>query len=189
MGLDIIAYSKLEPIAESELPEDSDERWEQGYVHAFAYASFPRSTRGLVGHDTQSGDEGEWIAESWYRPTDGTEMHEFRAGSYSGYGEFRTMLAKMVGHDPAEYWNADGTGPDLSDEPFYELIDFADNEGCIGPDAAVDLLEDFRVHREQWVAHVEQSDAKPMLDYYVGKYDDWIKAFELAADGGLVAVH
>jgi hypothetical protein len=185
MGLDIIAYSKLEPIAESELPEDPDERWEQGYVHAFAYASFPRSTRGLVGHDTQGGDEGEWIAESWYRPTDGTEMHSFAAGSYSGYSEFRRMLAGMLGHDVAEYWN----DPSLADEPMYELINFADNEGCIGPDAAADLLADFREHRERWVAHIEQSDAKPMLDYYVGKYDDWITAFELAADGGLVAFH
>jgi hypothetical protein len=68
--------------------------------------------------------------------------------------------------------------PDLApDGPFYELIWFADNEGCIGPDAAKDLLADFREHEAAYV---------PPSGWTAATYQDWTRAFELAADGGLV---
>jgi hypothetical protein len=93
-----------------------------------------------------------------------------RAGSYSGYNAWRADLQRQF--NPAV--DEDG--------PFFELIYFADNEGCIGPEAAKDLLEDFRLHFERYMSGAH-------ADYFTAKYQDWTRAFELAADGGLVDFH
>jgi hypothetical protein len=185
MGLDIMAYSKLQPV--SAAPSDPDEQYEQGYVHAFAYSAFPRSTRGLRNggdvHPISDTSTTMIIAESWYKTTADTETIGFRAGSYSGYGFFRGLLASLVGTTPEAMWD----DPGAVDQPFYELIHFADNEGCIGPEAARDLLADFREHRDAWAQMVKaNADLAGAVDYYIDKYDEWIRAFELASDGGLV---
>ena len=62
--------------------------------------------------------------------------------------------------------------------PFYELLNFADNEGTIGPEAAADLARDFAEHRER---------VRPELDdYFARTYDHFEEAFKLAAGTGLV---
>ena len=91
-----------------------------------------------------------------------------RAGSYSGYSAWRDDLRRQFNPD---------TEPD---KPFYELIWFADNEGTIGPEAAADLLADFLAHADAYT---------PAMEYFRENYRDWTRAFELAADGGLVDFH
>ena len=48
----------------------------------------------------------------------------FRAGSYSGYNEWRAILCRMAhGVDPAELWD----NPEkYKGKPFFELINFSD---------------------------------------------------------------
>ena len=77
---------------------------------------------------------------------------EFRAGSYSGYNEWRDHLARMaVGMSAKKIWASGWKGP------FVELINFPDNEGVIGPVVAAKLAKDFAEfeHRAEEVLGVD----------------------------------
>lgn len=167
MGLDITAVSRLEDCGKTPKNFDWDTNWGT-YFEAMRPGGLKRSTRGLV-------------KGNLYMKTAESETHSFRAGSYGGYNAWRDDLAQFAAGIPAEgYWK--GGDEDL---PFYELINFSDCEGTIGPLAAKDLLEDFRQHQDAYVlAH-----AGPTGDYDIQRYDDWLKACELAADNGLIDFH
>jgi hypothetical protein len=100
------------------------------------------------------------------------DQFDFRAGSYSGYNAWRDELAKMAGYPSAEYvWYRVTKGP------FLELINFSDCEGFIGPETAAKLARDFAEY---------QAKAEELGDYFLGKYEDFRKACEYAADGGAI---
>lgn len=176
MGLDCTAYSNV-----TVLPADTDR--DQDYdtcISAFAYEGFHQSTRGLADHDVVTTDEhGTWIAERLYDITD-SETFGWHAGSYSGYGRWRQSLADIAG------WTLDPSNPQASaDHPFFELVWFADNEGCIGHEAAADLLQDFRDHRLAYMA-VHENDPST---WFASAYDEWIRALELASQHGFIRFH
>lgn len=173
MGLDITAYSRLKHVGkhaiDPELNEDEPGPWcyYEGHVLAYAYDSFPASFAGIPVLGKRDG----FIEGGCYVRTDATQTHPFRAGSYSGYGAWRSDLREQF--NPEE--DPDG--------PFFELIYFADNEGSIGPDAARELLRDFRLNANLYSV----SELHP--GWWRDKYDDWTRACELAADGGLIDFH
>lgn len=169
MGLDITAYSRLKHIGKHA------DHWcdNEDHVEAYAYDSFPQSFRGIPVVDTRIASGGtRFFFGGCYETTSETEEFGFRAGSYSGYGMWRADLQRQF--NPSRNPNA----------PFYELIWFADNEGSIGPDAARDLLEDFRQHADAYTRVVGLQG-----DRWGAKYEDWTRACELAADGGLIYFH
>jgi hypothetical protein len=174
MGLDITAYSKLSYIGHHDFELDKNEGepgpwcYYDDHVQAMAYDSFPQSFRGIPILGTRESGGSTFLDGGCYQRTDGTQTHAFRAGSYTGYGIWRDHLREQFNPE------TDPAGP------FYELIWFADNEGAIGELAAVDLLADFRTNAATYHA------PEP---WYRAKYDDWTRAFELAADGGLVDFH
>lgn len=163
MGLDITAVSHLKHVG----PEPEDFDWETNwgfYFKAHAYDGFEYSMRGLVdGH--------------LYQTTTQSDTFGFRAGSYSGYGRFREMLVEHVGTTIPDYWEGHDTSL-----PFYELVNFADNEGTIGPQAAADLLIDFEKYRESFFAAFDD-------DWDRDRYDYWLRACKLASAGGLIDFH
>lgn len=165
MGLDITAYSHLTAVglhvAAGEWCEDDN------HVTAMAYDCFPQSYRGLPA----LGQWREFVLGGCYALTDETETHRFRAGSYGGYNAWRDDLQRQFNPDRQP------------DAPFYELVWFADNEGCIGPEAAADLLKDFEQHTDAYDPGDDHSG------YARQKYADWTRAFRLAADSGLVDLH
>lgn len=166
MGLDITAYSRL-----SHVGKHTDD-WCQEYeahVQAFAYDSFPESFRGIPILGTREVGSSTFVEGGCYAFTAQTKTHDFRAGSYSGYNQWRDDLRRQFNPGTDPYG------------PFYELIWFADNEGSIGPDAARDLLADFRGYADRY-----QPDGQ-YADYFRRKYQDWMLACELAADGGLIS--
>jgi hypothetical protein len=83
----------------------------------------------------------------------------------------------MLGVEPREVWD----NPDKwRDQPFYGLINFADNEGCIGPVWSARLAKEFTEGRERFARH-------PSVDNYdITKYDEWAEAFATAAQNGCV---
>jgi len=106
------------------------------------------------------------------------DTHKFRAGSYGGYNEWREWLTlTMLSTAPREIWDH----PELyQGDPFYELINFSDCEGIIGPAISSKLARDFVDH-----AHMTaRADA-----WQRDRYNDWAKAFQLAADFGMVEFH
>lgn len=175
MGLDIAAYETATLTPEHEY--DSEACYEGNHVEAFVYSGFERSMRGLEGG--VSGKSG-WERPSRCYVVSGASL-DFRAGSYSGYGQFRRALSTAaLGVEPEAVW----ADPDAyADLPFFELVNFADNEGTIGPEAAADLAGDFAEHRERVCPALGDG---PNGDYYREKYDEWAAAFALAADSGLV---
>lgn len=117
------------------------------------------------------------------------EAFEFRAGSYSGYNEWRNELARLAGNKPTATPGDDGKMQPRYDEtvwrdksgPFWELIDFSDSEGVIGPLACKRVLGDFVRFHEAAKAHPDEG--------FRESYEDWMKAFALCAEGGAIEFH
>lgn len=164
MGLDVTAYEVATLI---DPHEHTDDCYDADHVRAFVYDGFERSLRGLE-------------ADRCYLVSG--ERFPFWAGSYSGYGHFRGLLTRAaLGIDPRGIWADPDAAVDL---PFYELINFADNEGTIGPEAAADLLADFDEHGERVKETIAAATAPET--YYAEKVDAWHEAFRIAAGSGLV---
>jgi hypothetical protein len=131
----------------------------------------------------------DWTQKEFPRAADDLKAGEylcsgsrlsFRAGSYSGYGEWRDWLARISGWaSPQECWAKAQEG---AEGPFMELIHFADNEGYIGPHAAAKLAADFETFRPRAKAHAED-------EWNLALYDRWWAAFQIAAEGGVVEFH
>lgn len=180
MSLDVTAYSRLRAVGKHEGGLD-DYCYYDNHVHAFAYACFPASFRGIQVLDTRTAGGSTFLEGGCYEPTEQTEMSWFSVG-YGGHFAWRIDLARQF--NPS----ADG-GTELResdpDKPFHELIWFADNEGCIGPEAAADLLADFREHADAYTP----AGGMGRVEDFRRVYAAWTRAFELAADDGLVRFH
>lgn len=158
MGLDITAYERA---ALAPPHEHNDDCYEQGHVWVSQtfIDSFPLSSEGLL--------EGCYL-------TDGDTL-DFRAGSYSGYNAWReTLCERENGVSPAEVWKEPVVWKDAA---FFELINFSDCEGTIGPLACARLAQDFKEARYR----IPSGD-----EWFDRLYETWAEAFELAANTGLV---
>lgn len=161
MGLDISAYSKLKFVK----CEDGDDCWPK-HERLYPNPDFPAQADGLK--------EG-----CYERDADGGEI-DFRAGSYSGYSAWRDSLAHFAGFPGVRSWTEE-TLKENAGKPFIELLYFSDCEGTIGPKTSAKLAADFAAH--------EKRAEKEMDTYEFDKYQDWKRAFEIAADGGAVCFH
>ena len=169
MGLDISYYKNVRALTPEETatlmaqPEDNRADWadEHGIERVYVNDNFPGREEGIL---------GEWVVPG--------ERSHFRAYSYSGYGRWRSELARLVGHDQ----EVDNPPPG----PFMELINFADNEGVIGPAVSAKLAKDFADWQERADAHGDTLDD---ADWFRSRYADWRLAFETAAQSGYVDFH
>lgn len=168
MGLDITAYRKLTPDPDAKRDEDGepvdyDNHYCPGAGVKWSQKEWPERAPEL-NHETVYSFE---------------DAFGFRAGSYSGYNQWRATLA--------EFAASIFTGGRL---PFGELIDFADNEGAIGTATSARLAEDFATHQasaEEWASWTPTVSAHG--GWFINLYGQWRKAFEMAADGGAVDFH
>lgn len=161
MGLDISYYERLLP-ANNATQEDRD----NGEVQDW-YVAHPD-------YETLDGLDYKYVRGI------GNRGH-FRAGSYGGYNAWRQWLASIVhGVEPREIWN----NPDkYKGQPFYELINFSDCEGVIGPKTSAKLAKDFADYQAQ-------IDAMPDDEsWFKHAYKEWRHAFETAANTGFVEFH
>jgi hypothetical protein len=166
MGLDITAYAGIKLASIIKDMEASD-----------AYDT----------HTEIRQDTIEWVEKNFSGRTEGlkagiytfADRYGFRAGSYSGYGIWRSQLSFFAhGKTSKEIWESDVTTGD-----FMELINFADNEGVIGPVVSKKLAKDFEDNRAAIFAKTGDGD------YFRAKYDDWAKAFALASNNGFIDFH
>jgi len=178
MGLDITSYSKLKHVGkhekdpalnEGEIGGPDDWCYYDDHVQAFAYDSFPQSFRGIPVLGTKDAGGSTFLEGGCFATTAETQTHSF-AFSYGGYYRWRENLQGQFNPDREP------------NGPFYELIWFADNEGSIGPEAAHDLLADFKAHAGQY----QPCDQYDAIDQ---RYRAWTRACGLAADGGLIYFH
>jgi hypothetical protein len=164
MGLDISYYRQIAPDANA-----SEDDWETR-VELYPNPAFPMQADGL--------SQG-WYA---YGTSDG-----FRAGSYSGYNDWREWLATLAGYpeDPDaddRHRHSDGASL-LAEGPFHELICFSDCEGVIGPKTSAKLAKDFAEFDDR----ARAADEEDGWNYNL--YCRWREAFEAASDNGAVDFH
>lgn len=103
-----------------------------------------------------------------------------RAGSYSGYNEWRTCLSRLgMGVEAGSVWEEPEK---YAGKPFYEIVNFSDCEGTIDHATCVKLAEDFRSHMDR----AEHFDSA----YFFATYKRLAWVFEAAAKiGGYVEFH
>lgn len=185
MGLDITAYrriTKLDVVFDADgepLNPATREPIEGDYFQAFVNDDF--------GPERYAGIEHKAI----YAYED---AHGFHAGSYGGYNKWREKLAKLAGYPTTPFERVEGYPPSQVDshaasawagkcegKPFVELVNFADNEGVLCAAVCAKLARDF----------AEFDDRAKALDdeWFYGKYCEWRKAMEMAAEGGCVDFH
>lgn len=169
MGLDIRAYKNAERL---DLPvsADHDALWDdEGKFNVYGSPDFPERLDGY--------EPGWYSGEPVLMTTIGErKINGFRAGSYSGYNRWRTLLsvaalgatAKQVWDDPAKF----------AGQPFVPLIQFSDCDGEIGPKTSALLARDFAEQREKVAANME--------DYDQRTYGLFGEAFAAVADNGFV---
>lgn len=170
MGLDITAYSKVRL---TDIPADSEAAREGKHFTAYPNRNFPGRADDIEGGKVYAYDKA----------------HAFRAGSYGGYNAWREELANLAGYPLGSYdsfgvsrpsraaalWNGE-----VTEGPFYEMINFSDCEGVIGAAVAAKLAKDFADFDEK---------AKGLGEVFYDRYKQWRMGFELAADGGCVSFH
>lgn len=114
-------------------------------------------------------DRAKDIEEGFYTYADSdTRLHL----SYGAYNLWREKLSKMAGYPTIEdAWNADNGA-------FWELINFADNEGLIGTQACIKLAKDFSDYENIANSSIDVS----FKDYYFCLKE----AFEMASNNGAI---
>jgi hypothetical protein len=172
MGLDIsvfkeVDFNSFQP-REGKSEEDLDELYDS---MLYLYSEY------------NPHNQSDNIKEGFYNYPD--RAFNFRAGSYSGYNLFRATLCKSVyGFNPEVIW---GSPNKYKGQDFVELINFSDCEGIIGPKTSKKLLDDFIKNEENFINYLEK---EPFDDYmkesYKAKYKEWMKAFEIASENGVV---
>ena len=125
------------------------------------------------------------LQTGWY-DCEGESFH-FRAGSYSGYNSWRRALCEAIhGVSDVEFWK---DAENFIGQPFYELINFSDCEGQIGPKVSEKLFQDFEnpENEKKFLDYCkEKFETAYIEDLYQANWDDFKKAFEIARQGGLV---
>ena len=169
-GLDITALSGLTQVAAATLDSDGQPQGEHQVI--LSPVGFPERFDGLR-------SDVVYAFKSSFA---------FRAGSYSGYNAWRNELAKLAGYKASPYeflgkteLRYDATVWQLQQGPFWELINFSDAEGVIGPVACKKVYQDFVQYSQ---AAEQHSDL-----YFRESYADWKKAFEMCADNGAIVFH
>lgn len=182
MGLDISAYRRV-----TKLDVNFDECGEAidkitgelvDYdVRVFANPHFPGREEGVEDGATYTAQDGM----------------SFRTG-YGAHGAWREDLATLAGYPATTVDRGYGSVSEMhsggawSSEsgPFWELINFSDCEGTIGPVVSAKLAKDFA----EWDERAKQYDQDNALDgYFYKRFQEWRQAFDMAADGGLVDFH
>jgi hypothetical protein len=162
-GLDVSAYSKLVEVEHPVLDADGFPKDAEHEIR-LSPVDFPERFEGLK-------------ADAVYRFG---ESFDFRAGSYTGYNWWRNELAKLAGY-PAPDKRYDASAWNAKSGAFWELINFSDAEGVLGPVVCKKLYADFVSFHKAAMRH-------PNRDF-VESYEAWERAFKLAAEHGAIVFH
>jgi hypothetical protein len=194
MGLDVVAYSHLKNMGMPDGYELEDFCiWDYDDItedNSFIFYRSPENEYG-VKYTSESGktwrgfDKCEDLEPGIYHETHETSGHSFCAGSYSRYNGFRASLSLCVnGVEPTEIW----TNPDKwKDHPLYELIEFSDCEGRIGPEISKKLYLEMKDNHIKFLKYIIDSPGD--LIFYKEKYEDFMLAFQIASENGVVIFH
>jgi hypothetical protein len=180
MGLDITAYSGLTKI--------EGVKYLEGEVYNQNLEVLDYDDYDLVAYHNPDfpGRADDIEVRGVYKAADG---FGFRAGAYSGYNRWRERLAEIAGYPKTaielygrEELRHDAGAWAATEGPFWELILFSDCEGVIGTAVSKKLAADFAAFDERAAAVQDDPD-------FYRLFNEWRKAFDMAADGGAVKFH
>ncbi|HEV7251456.1 MAG TPA: hypothetical protein VGN93_31145 [Shinella sp.] len=179
MGLDIIAHARLTKIEGVKYLEGEVYNHALEVVEYDTYDFVARLNPDFPGRADDIEDRGVYSSG---------DSFGFGAGAYSGYNRWRERLAELAGYPqaPIETYGRvehrhDAGAWTVADGPFWELINFSDCEGVIGTAVSKKLAADF-------AAFDAAAQAVDDPTFYP-RYQNWRKAFEMAADAGAVDFH
>ena len=108
----------------------------------------------------------------------GTDVYSFRAGSYSGFNDFRTWLAGIVSVDINKFIGYGGT-KDWDGIPFEEFLYHSDCDGELNTEQCLELYGDFCMYL--MVAGNNNNDEEH--EYYFDTYMDFFNSFKMVKNG------
>lgn len=166
MGLVVRAFSGIRLVESSLIDDDDEPTSDIECVRARFNPHFPERASDLT-------ENGVYAFEN----SDGIII-----GSCGYYGDWRRQLETLSGVTRRV------TPPG---GPFWELINFSDNQGCIGPSACARLYQDFKNHEEAAEVLSTALDADcTTIGYgrrwFLRTYQQLASMFLVASDRGLV---
>lgn len=157
MGLDVSVYTDVEICCEEDVCFEAyviDDRWEHKIKNLLRSACY----------------KGDIVPDVEVRY------------SYSTHGEFREYLVKLTGSNHLLDENGKIIWAEIPAKiPFIDLIDFADNEGCLDWETAKRLLIDFNKYQSK------NEDSNN--EYMKSKYKDWHNVVKAASNKGVIVFH
>lgn len=173
MGLDVTAYRNAERV---EPQPESDEEVDKLYDTANVFTV--HNDKGFAAR-ADGAQGGFYRGEPVSHDASFGEYGGFRAGSYGGYNQFREQLCQAALEvSPEAVWD------DLdayAGQPFFELVNFTDCDGAIGPTTCAKLARDF--------ADGEETVRPELEEWAQNTYRRFREAFEAAAGNGFVIYH
>jgi hypothetical protein len=128
--------------------------------------------------EVRIGDDPEYnkgIEPGPYNTTIESRRTDFRVGPYSFYNRFRETV---------EIWDS---VEDYKGKSFIELIDFSDCDGRLGGAVCEKLYEDFAENRPKFKEYIDtQGWDEDKIEDYLSVYEDFMKAFEIGREEGVV---
>jgi hypothetical protein len=125
-----------------------------------------------------------------------TSLVEFRAGSYSGFGEFRELLAKSAGMVLDDFHGFGGKTEWTHEETYYELLNHSDCDWDLRHYECVELIKDFTPENREVFSKTlkdefPKDEDERLVEYYLGKWDKWKEVIGLCAenDNYLIEFH
>lgn len=107
--------------------------------------------------------------------------------AYSTHNRFREALLKIIGRNDLLLLNGKINWLELEKEtniPFYELINFADNEGCLDFEISTILYNNFIEWEDVAIRHFKDNN----YFYFAQRYLDWLNVFKNGKEANSVVV-
>lgn len=114
------------------------------------------------------------------------DKFRFYAGAYSGYAEYRTMLAQSLGYTSHKQALSHMR---IKGGAFHRQIVFPDSEGIIWTKGCAELAEDHAHHRATFELFVRAETRLDIADYFQRTYDLFHAAFLIGSVRGCVWFH
>lgn len=113
----------------------------------------------------------------------GSDCFSFVSYSYRNHSRFREFLLKVISredllNDGRIIWEKLVIEKDL---PFYDFINFADNEGCLDWEISGKIFKDFIKFKNNMLS--TEADV-----YFKNMYENWMETFEHGKEKGSVVV-
>lgn len=173
MSLNVRSYDDLvaEPDGFTPLLDYEGNSTNEDYIRLWTPKEFYRALDGIEGGYEEDPLYPGHLGSRWYRL--GRLVHGGISPSSSAHSTYRRALRALT-------WGAPlAAGPFAQHEPFWDLINFPDNQGVIGHIAAVRLAEAYEKYpditqllTQRNITHIDE-DGTDRTDLVIQLHDSW----------------